>query len=283
MIRGSGVLNAVHGLGLHDHLCWRYEVAADFLSPARAFFQDGLKRGLRVRYVAAGDPAVLVEDLRGVEGLDEALRRGAAQVASLDDTYATGDVVDPAAQVEAYAAATEEALTAGYAGLRVVAEATPMVRTSEQLEAFARYEHRIDHFMSVRPFSAMCAYQVGQLTGDAVAQLACMHPHANRDASPFRLYAANGSDHAAALDGELDLATDELFRLALQRAAPRPCDGELVLDATGLDFIDHRSLLQLIGYAGARGSRLVLRTARPGPARIVDVLGLKDVRVEQVA
>lgn len=283
MARRAGVLSDVHGLGLHDHLCWRYDLADDFLVPARAFFQDGLERGLRVRYVAAGDPAALVEDLRGVAGLDEAMRRGAAQVVSLDDMYGTGDVIDPAAQIAAYSAATEEALAAGYRGLRVVAETTPLVRTPEQLEVFARYEHRIDHYMAARPFSAMCAYQVGELSHEVVAQLACMHPVVNRGASPFRLHAAASNDHAAALGGELDLATVELLPLALHRADPSPYDGDLVLDATGLEFIDHRSMLQLVGYALARDSRLVLRTARPGPARIVDALGLSDVRVELVA
>jgi len=42
--------------------------------------------------------------------------------------------VDPDAQVRTYAAATGAALAAGFTGLRVVAEATPLVRTPEQLD-----------------------------------------------------------------------------------------------------------------------------------------------------
>ncbi|WP_410574308.1 MEDS domain-containing protein [Amycolatopsis sp. cmx-4-61] len=61
---------------------------------------------------------------------------GAVQVASVDATYTTGTVVDPAGQVELYATATAEALAAGFTGFRVAAEATSLVRTPAQLDAF---------------------------------------------------------------------------------------------------------------------------------------------------
>jgi anti-anti-sigma factor len=245
------------------------------------FLGDGLATGARVCYVGAAPTEVLLDELHRIDGMEKALSRGAARVTSLTDTYMTTDtVVDPAAQVRAYAVATEEALAAGYTGLRVAAEATPMVRTPAQLAAFARYEHLVDRYMAEHAFSALCAYDVRELGDDAIAQLACLHPNTNLGTSGFRLHAAAGEDYSVTLNGELDLSTEDLFTTALERADLSPRGGELVVDATGLDFIDHRSVLRLLEHARSRAATLVLHTSHPCPTRMVELLGLADVRVE---
>jgi hypothetical protein len=126
---------------------------------------------------------------RSAGSFDKELRDDALQVVSLDSTYTTGTVVDPAAQVQLYAAATAEALDAGFTGLRVAAEVTQLVRTPAQLDAFARYEHLVDRYMATHPMSAMCSYDRGELGDDVIAQLACMHPCAHAGAAPFHLHA----------------------------------------------------------------------------------------------
>ncbi|GAA1299236.1 MEDS domain-containing protein [Saccharothrix xinjiangensis] len=276
-MRRTGLVAHVRGLGAHDHVCWRYDDRDDFLARVREFLAEGLALGHRVRYLGPGDVDALEADLNGVEGVDEALRTGAAEVASLDATYPTDAVVEPDAQVRAYAEATEAALAAGFTGLRVAADCTPLVRAPEQLAAFARYEHRVDHHMAGRPFSAMCAYSGEEVDEHAFAQVACMHPTTNTAYPGFRLHAAG--DLTTALGGEVDPANGDLFALALERADPRPRDGRLVIDATDLSFLDHRGLLRLVDHADRHGASVVLRTSWPGVASMVDLLDL-DVRVE---
>lgn len=272
------------GRGLHDHVCCAFDDAADFRVRAGHFLEEGLDRGEQVWYVGVRELAVLEDEVRQFPGMETALRGGRAKAVSLDLAYSTGSVVDPLDQVRAYSAATERAVAAGFTGLRVAADATALVRTPEQLDAFARYEHLIDRYMLTAPFSAMCAYQRSLLGEESIAALACMHPDASPDASPFWLHAATGAGCAAAIGGELDLATRDLLELALCRADLPPHDGELILDATGLTFIDHRSLLQLIKHARRGGHRLVLRTTHPGPSRLIRALGLAaHVRVEAPA
>jgi anti-anti-sigma regulatory factor len=179
-----------------------------------------------------------------------------------------------------YATATELAVAAGFTGLRVAADATTLVRTPEQLDAFARYEHLIDRYMLTAPFSALCAYQRTQIGEESIAALACMHPGASPNATPFWLHATAEGGCAAAIGGELDLATRDLLEPALRRADLQPHDGELVIDATRLAFIDHRSLLQLAEHASTTGHRLVLRTAHPGPSHLTKALGLTNIHVE---
>ncbi|MDQ2588379.1 MEDS domain-containing protein [Saccharothrix yanglingensis] len=280
-MRRSGAVVHARGLGAHDHVCWRYDDVHEFRARAREFLSDGLERGLRVCYVASGSADVLVEDLRGIDGIDRALREGAARVASLDATYPFGTVVEPEAQVRAYAAATEAAVADGFAGFRVAAEATPLVRTPRQLAAFTRYEHLVDHYMADHPFSALCAYATGEVDDSAFAQLACLHPNTNAQSPGFRLHAAG--DHVTALGGEVDASTEDLFAWALDRVDLRPRGGEMVLDATGLTFLDHNSLLRLADLAAKRGTPLVLRASWPGLSRLTEFLDLHDVRVEQTA
>jgi MEDS: MEthanogen/methylotroph, DcmR Sensory domain/STAS domain len=268
-VRHSGVIELVRGFGPHDHLCWAYDDPAAFRSRAREFLSEGLAQGLRVGYVAEGDGGELRD-------LGEAVR-----IESLEARYPAHTVIDPAGQAEAYATATEDALTDGFAGLRVVADVTRLVRSAEQLDAFARYEHLVDRYMAGRPFSALCAYDLKELGEDTIAQLAGLHPVANTEASRFRLHApADPALGDLSLSGELDLLSRELFPLALDRAVPDAAGGEVVVDATGLEFMDHNHLLALDDLAHRRKTTIVLRTAASTPGRLARILDLRNVRVE---
>ncbi|WP_410571563.1 MEDS domain-containing protein [Amycolatopsis sp. cmx-4-61] len=266
-----------------DHVCRGYRRRSEFVAHAKEFLAEGLAAGERVLYVAPGDEAVLTGQLRADERCGEGLERGAVQVASLDATYTTGVVVDPAGQVELYAAATSEALAAGFTGLRVAADATSLVRTPAQLDAFARYEHLVDHYMAGHPMSAMCGYDVSELGGEVVAQLACMHPTAYEGGAQFHLHAHAPDGSAAALEGDLDLESRGLWPLALERAGLRSEGGTIAIDATGLEFVDHRSLVALAGYAERHAATVVLRTRLSTPARLIELLDLPGVRVERAA
>lgn len=245
----------------YGHVCLSFDSRAELETSARDFLAEGTAAGELVSYIAALPP---VEPLPFVP---------------LDATYRDGAVIDPLRQVAAYTAATEDALAAGYTGLRVVADATSLVRTPAQLEAFARYEYRIDRYMCHHPFTAMCAYHRADLGDDVIAQLACLHAESDA-AVPFRLHACPPAEGCAALTGELDLAADDLLTATLRRADLSPAGGEVVLQAEGLTFADHRSLLRLGEYADDHGTTVVLRGANRATARVAALLDLPRLRVE---
>ncbi|MFB9684278.1 MEDS domain-containing protein [Amycolatopsis plumensis] len=267
---------------VHDHVCWGFQRRDEFTVPAWEFLADGLTAHERVLYVAPGDPELIAAQMRAAGPFGEGLRTGAVQISSADATYATGAVVDPAGQVELYATATAQALAEGYTGLRVAADVTPLVRTPAQLDAFARYEHLVDHFMAAHPMSAICGYDTAELGDETVAQLACMHPEARQVPVPFHLHGHTRDGSAAALAGELDMRARPLWPLALQRAQLRPAGGSIAIDATDLTFIDHRSLFDIADYAEATDTTVVLRTRLSTPARLLELFGLTNVRVERV-
>lgn len=272
MISGSAPFTA------YGHVCLAYHDPDALDAWAVRYLATGLAAGERVALIAPGSRDALARRLDRLPGRDDALRRDALRLFSVEQMYRSDAVIDPQAQVRAYDAATKEALADGHTGLRVVAEATTLVRTPAQRAAFARYEHLIDRYLRHQPMSATCAYDRRELGDAAVAELACMHPKTNADVL-FRLHATAG-EAVVALGGELDPSNHRLFAEALHRADPRPADGRLVVDATALRFIDHRNLLHLRDHARRHDTTLVLRTAHPAAARLAELLDLAEVRVE---
>jgi hypothetical protein len=247
------------------HVCVAYDDPTDLRTHAQHFLADGLAAGEQVWYIAADRPA----------GLDDRVR-----FVPTGRTYAHGAVVDPAAQVDFYAAATRDAVAAGHTGLRVVAEATELVVTPAQLDAFCRYEHLVDRYMCGHPFTAMCAYDRRMLDATAVARLVCLHPRTNTDDVPFTLHAAQPGEGAAVLAGELDMTAWDLLSATLEAVDLPSTAGEVVLQATGLRFADHRSLLRLQDYALDAGVTVVLRSANAALGRLAGMMELPGVRVE---
>ena len=273
-----GDSGASQGVGSHTHLCQVFDDHAEFRAAAVEFLADGLARGARVRYIAPPDDDTLRAELAPLMRMPQARRPGAVEVVSVGGTYAGLDAcVDAQAVVDSYTADTRSALADGFAGFRVAAEVTVLVRTPEQLDAFARYEHQADRLMSRIPVTAMCGYRHTELGDDAVSQLACLHPDGSAEQAPFRVYATRTAD--LALSGELDLTTVDQFAVAMERTGVLDGRAEVVVDATGLEFADHRNLLVLERMADRYGRTVVLRTARRWPARLVTALDLTHVRV----
>jgi anti-anti-sigma regulatory factor len=280
-MRAAGVFDELSGLGAHDHVCFAYDMAEDFSARAMEFLGDGLGQGLQVRYLGRGSDADQWAELSDVLDREGALRPGAVGVMSLASMCHADGIVDPEDQVRAFAAATAEARANGFAGLRVAMEATPLVQSRRHVEAFTRYEHLIDRYMTTEPFSALCAYNRWELGAATVGELACMHPVCNQGATPFRIYATTGAD--LALGGEIDLTVQRQFTHALERASVRTNHPELMFDGRELEFVDHRALLSLRDYALAAGATAVLQTSSPLPNRLMQMFAMEGIRAERAA
>ncbi|GLY99438.1 MEDS domain-containing protein [Actinoplanes sp. NBRC 103695] len=249
----------------HEHVCFSYDDDSDLYARAQSFLADGAAAGCQLWWIG---------DLPPPAGY-------VTTAVSISAAYPGNAVIDPEAQLRQYAKVTSAAVAAGFTGLRVVAQATPLVRTREQLDAFARYELLIDRYMATHPFSAICAYDRRELDSSAIDELACLHPDTNAPV-PFHLHGCPPDGGAAALTGELDMTTDELFEVTLGRLS-FPGDDEVVLDATGLRFADHRALWRMNRWAAEHDRHLVLRGAGRATARVVDLMDLPRLHVEAIA
>ena len=126
-MRHSGDCFEIVGMRPHDHIGWVFGGAGAFDGLARRFLIEGAERGERLMFVAE-DPDPEVVD--GIVDDPDAL-----QVASIAEVYGASGVVDPASQRATFADALREALSAGYRGIRVAADNTPLVLDAERLTA----------------------------------------------------------------------------------------------------------------------------------------------------
>lgn len=281
-MRRSEFVDTAGGLGPQDHVCWPYTELTEFQTQACRFLSDGLFAGQRVLYLGRGDASRMIDELAPIVGLEAALASGRARVMSVDAIYPDGSVVDPVEQVAIYADATEAALADGYTGLRVAADVTSLVRTAEQFDAFARYEHLADRYMARRPFAALCGFDRA-VTGAGTAELACMHPLAATGSTSFRLHPAAADDVTAVLAGELDRAAGAQFARALRRIDLPGAGDDVIIDARELSFVDHQTLVDLAAYLRQRGTPGVLRAKAAGPVHtLVRLLNLPGLRVVPV-
>lgn len=266
------------GFGVQDHLSWPYLDRAAFHRRVREFLSDGLGLGLRCVYAAEGPRESLEADLVGIPDLQSEIGRGALALSVLGDLYPAGAAIDPGETLCTFAAATEDALAAGYAGLRIAADATPLVQSPEQLAAFATWEHAADRYMTDHPLSGMCGLDRRQLSATATTALACLHPVARTGTAPFRVFASDS--HAdLALAGDLDMSVIDDFRACLDRTGLE-VTRELVVDGTRLEFVDHRGLESIRDFASRFGATAVLRTCSEMPGRLIEMLGLEGIRAE---
>lgn len=176
-VRMIGPVESPRGFGLQDHLCWVHGDLCDYRPRLTEFFSEGLERGLQVAYLGAGNVEELREHLDRIIDVGPLLTREALRIISFDEIYRAGEPVVPAEVIKKYAAATQEALTDGYRGLRISADVTDLVRAPEQQEAFARFEFLLERLLLMA--SAVGAVRVSPRTrrcGDAVRVHACGRP-----------------------------------------------------------------------------------------------------------
>jgi anti-anti-sigma regulatory factor len=259
-VRLSAVLNTVRDLGVHDHAGWVFNDPAEFRVDAARYLAAGLSTGHRVMYVS-GDRGVGLPELAG---LDAALATGQASISAVSTMYAATEPVDPQRQVAAFAEAARNALADGWAGLRVVADATSLVRTPQQHAAWIQYEYLIDRCIAHLPLSGLCGFNRSVLTDtDALTEVVCMHPALTPGASDFRLYGGgDGADVSIALAGEIDQGNRHLFASALRQARPARIGDVFVVDAARLTFMDYRSLAALARQASETGLTTMVYAAQ---------------------
>jgi len=271
-MRMIGPVGSYRELGLQDHVCWVHGDCGDYRPRLGEFFRDGLERGLRVAYLGPGNAGELREHLdRFVDTGPRSDR--AVRVISFEEFYGAEGPVDPAAVINRYDAATQEALADGYQGLRVSADVTDLVRAPERQDAFARCEVLLERYSSRHPLSAMCGYR--RELGDAVTQFACLHAAVLAGLTPFQVFACG--DGAVGLLGDFDRACQGAFERALRRIEPAPGDSTLIFDMSQVRFMDHHALLSFDSYAEACPVPVVVRSVPPIVRRAAGVLGLEHL------
>lgn len=280
-MRAHGVRLSAAGLLPFGHLGWGYHGRAEFLCRATEYLLDGLNRGQRVAFVAEQSVDVLRAELASVDTLRTHPGFAAIDVLCAADYYPFHpgtDVLDAHAALDRYRTAVDDAISAGHTGFRAAVDVTPVARTVEQRDELTVLEYLVDQEMAVRPFSALCAYDLDELSGVG-AELLCLHPFVGERMTSFQLHADDDPAVAAVLSGEIDQSAMDVFSATLRRVLPLTPEGALRVDATRLEFITHRQLMLLDELAGQYGRSVTLVTDQRVATRLTDLLALRHVSV----
>jgi len=277
-VGGPWVVGSPMGRSTGDHVCWPYRDRSELAVVARAFLLEGLERDERVAYLGQGDSRDLQRDLAGVPGLERVLDCGQLQVVDIATMPASDPSADPVDELIDLAAMTQDSLDAGHTGLRLMANGTTRVADPRRRARFVRYEHLIDRFCLDNAFTGLCALDVATLGDGVVAELGCVHALTRGELSPFQLRATPGAD--AALVGSVDaFCVDQLVQALWRICVPRPGQ-RAVLDATDLEFIEFRALLELDRYVTRQNATLVLQSPPAMVPRLMELLDLPALGVE---
>jgi anti-anti-sigma regulatory factor len=259
-------LDPAERYGLSDHACWAYDSDAERAAVATAWIADGLALGQRTMYLADESPEVLTRELAGVPGRDEAIAGGALVVTATSSVYDLSRPIDARAQLAAYSAAVELAVSDGFAGIRVAVDITPLVEDPARRRAHLQWEQFADRYMTEQPLAPLCLYDRRKV-GDLPA-IEHVHPLTGPNALSFSLYGVGA--RRSALVGEVDALVADPLAAALA-ALPDPDD---TIDVGALRFIDAHGawvLQRALERRRATGRPLVLHETSPALLRVWDL------------
>lgn len=260
-MRNHGSRFGLMRLGPHDHIGWIFSGTDEFSALAEPFLAEGAKRNERLLYVAE-DP-----DTSSFGSWKEALVPGTLTGATIAEVYGASGIVDAPKQRATFAQFLADALAAGYTGIRVAADNSPLVLDSERIEAWMRWEIVADHFMSENPVTGLCAFDRSRIDLTSLQNLATVHPvwQADSDQPPFRLFS---SDSSLWLEGEVNAFAVGQAQRALEDLPPST---GVIVDLTGTPAVttDAIAALRQLCETGAsvtvRGAtEIVRRLAQTG-------------------
>jgi anti-anti-sigma regulatory factor len=171
---------------------------------------------------------------------------------------------------------TLAALDDGYTGLRMLTDASEVVRNEGSRPLWVRSEHLLERHRSDQPLAIACGYDADLVGDEVLAEVACLHGLTGGTPCSFLIH-ADGHGHLA-LCGDVDRVTaGELYHAVVSIA--EDIAGPVVLDLSEQPFVDHSALAALDRAARTLGTTVHLVGASPLTACLVDALPLTGVTV----
>lgn len=254
----------------HDHAVWGYGSDAERAEVVCAWLGAGLDAGYRCLYVNDADPEMLLAEVTAIPNVDKAVAREDLLFMPTAAAYDLHKPIDREAQLALYASVVVQALTEGYAGLRVAADITPLVRDPARRRSHLAWEQYADAYIAERPLSPLCLYDTRKIAG--IEAIACVHALQGPEDPGLAVFSSDG---ARAVHGEIDGFQAPIL-VDVLHAVP---DDPVELDLGGVEFVDARgawALNEVLLEMRGSGRPLRVRGVSEQLTRVWHICGLDE-------
>jgi signal transduction histidine kinase/ActR/RegA family two-component response regulator len=161
-----------------EHLCLVYDNVAEQMAAAVTFLRAGLGQGERCVYIAderTTEEVALALAAGGVNVSGECAR-GALVLLTRRETYLRAGRFDSRRMIEFLGEAVEEALAAGFAGLRATGEMTWALSPDVSKVSLIEYEAELNDFFPKQRALGLCQYSRSRFPPAVIRDVLRTHP-----------------------------------------------------------------------------------------------------------
>jgi anti-anti-sigma regulatory factor len=249
------VVGSVLDPDLGDHVCLPFDGERERMTATKVFTLNGLRRRTKVMIITHADSPERTRDWLAplVPGFADAESAGQVEILSCADTHFTDGCLDPERVFCGLSDANDRARKHGQHGVYALIDASWGVRDARGQAAF---EAAANELFGERWLAAVCQYDRALFPREAIDQATSVHPISPEQA--LLRFANTSSPAGLRVWGDIDLTNRHAFASVLARLEKEP--GEVVIDASELDFIDAGSahLLTVTAMARPAGSTVVV-------------------------
>jgi hypothetical protein len=177
--RAASITERVATLQLGSHACLFYENQDEQFAIAAEYVKQGLARNERCLYVCDDCTHDEVVAALGGAGIDVAREtgRGALLIVTTDQAHLDRGRFDVEAMLKMLSHAVEQALDAGFAGLRATGEMTWLLQGAPGTDRAIEYESLMNQFYPTVRAMGLCQYNHARLPAEPLDGALRTHAH----------------------------------------------------------------------------------------------------------
>lgn len=167
------------GIAFGDHVCSIYRSEDEYRQQIGAYVTEGLEAREKILYITHSHTAQQVMEMLEGEGVDVSAAVAGGQLLFLTaaDSYLKEGDFDPDRMLTVLRGAEAEALSEGYAGLRVTGEMTWALGGEAGTERLMEYESKLNEFFPGSMSSAICQYDGRRFAAETLLEMLQNHPN----------------------------------------------------------------------------------------------------------
>lgn len=176
-----------HTIACGDHVCAMLSSIDEMANLAAEWIGEGLRRGERCWFVAAGDEAAAIRaalESRNVD-FDAEVRRNALKIVPATETYLIDGTFNPQRTIEIFRDTVQQAMRDGFEGFRAAADMSWALEIADGPERVVEYEGLLKSLFASHRLTGLCLYHRDRMPSKTLEGALATHPVIGVDGGRF--------------------------------------------------------------------------------------------------